>query len=151
SLDYYPRRANILLELLQNVGPDDPRDDLGRRFLLIDNPAGNFERLAGDRAAATDWLAVSELSGAMLTLEPDHALANYQMARAKIHRYRAEQAMVHVKKVAVANIDANLRRGYLDFIIRELGNMQMSWVAYDIATDKAEAFRRGGIELVTTR
>lgn len=147
SLDYMPKNVGAFTDLVHIRNLDDPRDDLGRRFLLIDNPLDHFEKLVADCAAVDDWRGVDQLAGAALTLNPGHQQANFQMALAKIRRGKGEQAIPYIKK-AVDLAFPRQRPESIERFTRELAQQGRGDLAYESAPNKADAFQVVGAELI---
>ncbi|MCI0378787.1 MAG: hypothetical protein L0215_14360 [Gemmataceae bacterium] len=141
ALDYDPNQLDSFLRLLHSLGPQDNKDDLGRRFAKMAQPRESFETLAEDCIKSRDGEALEQLALAMRKFDPKHPGVNYSLALAKAWSGKAGEAMPLFVAALGRQNDLFLRQQYLQSYAKAMVEAGKAVDAYNALENPREAFR----------
>jgi tetratricopeptide (TPR) repeat protein len=146
ALDYNPRNADAFLGLLHCLNYNDRCDDLGRRFVLLDQLPANFEAFANECKRRRLGTALVEIARAMQGINPGHFHADYCLAIGLAWTGKNDEAMPLLKAV-VQRADAGQRAGMAQDLVPSVAAMGKTVELYEALADPRATFRLLGCEL----
>jgi predicted Zn-dependent protease len=147
ALDDEPRDAEAFVGLLRAVGLGDQRDDLGPRFLKLDNAVANFPHFAEECVARQDADALERLAEAVRASDPRSAAANYYSALGRVWLRQFDDAVKLFRAVIARETDADKRTTYVQGFLHAMARAGQGLAAYNAAPDATAAFRQLAAEL----
>jgi tetratricopeptide (TPR) repeat protein len=147
TLDDNPKETHAFVGLLHTIGPDDVCDDLGPRFLRLDNLSQQFETMSEDCRQARDGRSLEQLAAAMRGFDPAYAPAHFALAMAKAWAEQADDAVGAFQAGLNAEPDAGKRRGQTTLFLQAMAASGLARRAYEVAPDRREAFQTMAAEL----
>jgi LSD1 subclass zinc finger protein len=147
ALDGQPNHKEAFINLLRCIVPGSKNDDIGPRFLKLQNPENHFLEFAKDCWLARDTSTVKSLAEAMLMRLPRHADAHFYLALVHADEERLPAALASFK-TALECQDLDARREiYFSEFARNVVLRDQALPAYHGLPDRQRAFRALGEEL----
>jgi LSD1 subclass zinc finger protein len=141
ALDDDPKDADAFVGLLRALGPEEPRDDLGRRFVQLDNHRENFAQFAEECVERRDGVALEQLAQAIAPLEPRPAAVDYYHGLAKAWLLQSDAAAKFFHSALARETDPEKRDGYVRGFLHAMSQTGKTLAAYGAAPDAKAAFR----------
>jgi predicted Zn-dependent protease len=141
ALDYNPKNADALGGLLRALGPEDSREDVGRRFRKLDNPREHFPNLAEELKERADGLGMEQLVQAMRQIDPRCPGLEYYHFLASAWNGRADQAIPRFRAALAGEKDPKKRHDYIEEFLRAMLRGGKPLEAYAAIGDPRQAFR----------
>ncbi|MBI3412329.1 MAG: tetratricopeptide repeat protein [Planctomycetes bacterium] len=140
ALDFNPKDADAFLGYIRALGPNDAREDVGPRFLKLDNLPANFDICANDCRQARDGKTLEVLARAMLKIDPRHEQASLCMMLGKVWAGQTKEAMRLFKSALKKVKNADRRRELLDATLPAFAQAGKAVDAYRILPNATEGF-----------
>ncbi len=141
SLDLDPKDTDAFGGLLSSLGGDDDKTDVGRRFLELDDPRGNFDTFAEDCERRAFPELLEPLVLAMKKRDPEHLPVDYYLALLRARTGYPDQAAPLFKAALARQADADTRgnwtKRFLEVMVLAGGYLE----AYAVVPDARDAFR----------
>lgn len=127
--------------LLESLGPEGSRDDLGMRFRRLELPAAHFEEMASKCRELRDGVALEAIAQTMRQIEPNHATADTYVTVARLLRGQVDGVLIDIRWTLARQNDPARRHDLLQFFAQTLCNQGKFREAYLALLDAREAFR----------
>jgi uncharacterized protein HemY len=112
ALSYNPKNSYAFLGVLQSLGPDDSRDDLGARLMRFDKPREMFTEAVAVLGPRADGRGLEALARALVVNDPLYAEAHYHLALARAWQNRPAEAAPSYIAALKLESDAARREEY---------------------------------------
>jgi predicted Zn-dependent protease len=141
ALDDNPKNADALGGLLRVLGPEDSREDVGRRFAKLDKPREHFPALAEELKERADGPGMEQLVQAMRQIDPQCPGLAYYHFLAAAWNGRTDQAIPRFRAALAGEKDPRKRQNYTEEFLRAMLRGGKPLEAYAAAGDPRQAFR----------
>jgi uncharacterized protein HemY len=141
SLDLNPKNADTFLSLLRCFGGDSKRDDVGQRFLRLDNPRENYDTCAADCEERRFPALLETLALVMQKADPKYAPPDHHLSVILARQGKTDEAVALFKSSLAKQQNAELRKAYTSKFLDAMVSAGKSVVAYAVVPDRTEAFR----------
>jgi len=140
SLDRNPKNAEAYQGLLNSLEPTNNLDDLGARFLKLDNRRENFDALATDCAGRETPELLEPILAAMVQTDPEYPPVSYYRSLAKARANLPKEAVLLFKKALEGEKDKDLRNNFVQGFLKAMAATGAYAKAYAAVPDAASAF-----------
>lgn len=127
--------------------PDDEKEEIVRHFQTLTDPVGSFHVLADAFYSNKDVVALERIIETFRESHPDEPSGNYYAAQLHAERDEYEQAVELLAQVLDLVPD---QYAYLELFVDCCLEIGRPIYAYDLATDKREAFDRLANSLIAS-
>jgi tetratricopeptide (TPR) repeat protein len=141
SLDLDPKDGEAFLGFLRSLGGSDNKDDIGARFVKLDDLRDNFDVCAEDCEEREFPELLEPLVLAMRRVDPDYVSVDYYLSLVKARTGRANEAVPLFKSALAKQPDAQIRQTYVDRFLRAMASAGKLADAYAAVPDTRAAFR----------
>ncbi len=141
SLDLNPKNADSFLGLFDSCDGPGPWNDLGPRFLRLDNLRGNYDICAADSEERQYPTLLEPLALAMQKADPKFAPPDHHLSLMRAREGKSNEAVVLFKSSLAKQPNPELRKTYATKFLEAMATAGKTAEAYAAATDQREAFR----------
>jgi len=141
GLDLDPKDADSFFGLLSCLTNGDKWDDLGERFIKLDNLREHFQTYAAD-CERRDLIELMEpIARAMQKVDPQYALVDYYLALIKVHTGPTDEAVPLFKSALDRQPDGESRRICIGGFLKAMMKARKLAEGYAAVPDSRETFQ----------